>query len=70
MPRSKAGSSHGRGRGTTQATKASRFSLDELGEEEVRFRVSLLTRLEADKVFMEVVVEPFHLPPEEVNILL
>jgi hypothetical protein len=38
----------------------SQVSPDELGEKDVQHRLSLLTGLEADKVSMEVAVEPFH----------
>lgn len=40
-------------------TDPSRVSPDELGEEELRCRLSLLTSLEADGVSLEVVVDPF-----------
>ena len=53
-------------------TDPSRVSQEELKEKEVRRRLSLLTGLEADKITMEVVVEPFHhdAPPGEVNSFL
>lgn len=51
---------------------ASWDSLDELGEEEVCRQIGTLTGLEASKVSMEVIVEPFFqgAPPSEVSFLL
>lgn len=53
-------------------TDPSRISPEEFREKEDWRRLSLLTSLDADKVSMEVVVEPFHseTPPGEVNLLL